>query len=197
MNIFSISMLIPGLVMISGLMIITSLAMFAFPKQLRGNRIPSPHQSIDPHKQESKVEEEDVKPQLKGKNGASYLSQSVFNFNLVSFSYRIDFPKTIKRHLKNDILMFRTASSVLHLLPIAGLYTFMPKYLESQFHLPAHDANLITGIGGILVMGIGIVVSAFALLKFSPTARSVAAWIAFTALVYSLGMIYLLRNVIS
>lgn len=83
--------------------------------------------------------------------------------------------------------MFRTASSVLHLLPIAGLYTFLPKYLESQFHLPAHDANLITGLGGILVMGIGIVVSGFVLLKFSPTARSVAAWIAFTALMYSLG----------
>lgn len=83
--------------------------------------------------------------------------------------------------------MFRTASSVLHLLPIAGLYTFLPKYLESQFHLPAHDANLITGLGGILVMGIGIVVSGFVLLKFRPTARSVAAWIAFTALMYSLG----------
>lgn len=76
-----------------------------------------------------------------------------------------DFPKTIKRHLKNDILMFRTASSVLHLLPIAGLYTFLPKYLESQFHLPAHDANLITGMGGILVMGIGIVASAVILFK--------------------------------
>lgn len=99
----------------------------------------------------------------------------------------IDFPKTIKRHLKNDILMFRTASSVLHLLPIAGLYTFLPKYLESQFHLPAHDANLITGLGGILVMGVGIIVSGFVLLKFRPTARSVAAWIAFTALMYSLG----------
>lgn len=83
--------------------------------------------------------------------------------------------------------MFRTASSVLHLLPIAGLYTFLPKYLESQFHLPAHDANLISGIGGILVMGIGIVISGVVLLKFSPTARSVAAWIAFTAIVYSLG----------
>lgn len=83
--------------------------------------------------------------------------------------------------------MFRTASSVLHLLPIAGLYTFLPKYLESQFNLPAHDANLISGLGGILVMGIGIVISGVVLLKFSPTARSVAAWIAFTALIYSLG----------
>lgn len=118
------------------------------------------------------------------------MGQSVTNCcGCICFAFfSTDFPKTIRRHLKNDILMFRTASSVLHLLPIAGLYTFLPKYLESQFHLPAHDANLITGLGGILVMGIGIVVSGFVLLKFSPTARSVAAWIAFTALMYSLGM---------
>lgn len=54
--------------MISILMIITSLAMFAFPKQLRGNRIPSPHQAIDSHKKSPPpIEEEDAKPQLKGK----------------------------------------------------------------------------------------------------------------------------------
>lgn len=56
-----------------------------------------------------------------------------------------DFPSAVKRLLKNDILMFRTASSVLHILPIAGLYTFLPKYLESQFRLPAHHANMISG----------------------------------------------------
>ncbi len=56
-----------------------------------------------------------------------------------------DFPKTIKRLLKNNILMFRTASSVLHILPIAGLYTFLPKFLESQFRFPAHTANMATG----------------------------------------------------
>lgn len=83
--------------------------------------------------------------------------------------------------------MFRTASSVLHLLPVAGLYTFLPKYLESQFRLPAHDANLITGLGGILVMGVGIIISGVVILKFNPTARSVAAWIAFAAIVYSAG----------
>lgn len=56
-----------------------------------------------------------------------------------------DFPRTLRRQLGNDILMFRTASCVLHLLPVAGLYTFLPKYLESQFRLPTHDANLISG----------------------------------------------------
>lgn len=148
--------------MISSLMIITAMAMFTFPKNLKGNRIPPPikMREIEAQKKLEKQDEES-KPKLK------------------------DFPKTIKRQLSNDILMFRTASSVLHLLPVAGLYTFLPKYLESQFRLPAHDANLISGIGGILVMGIGIVISGVVILKFSPTARSVAAWIAFTAVVYS------------
>lgn len=148
-------------------MFLTSIAMFTFPKNLRGNRIPPPAKmrAIEAQKKIEKQEEE-YKPRLR------------------------DFPKTIKRQLSNDILMFRTASSVLHLLPVAGLYTFLPKYLESQFRLPAHDANLISGIGGILVMGVGIVISGVVILKFNPTARSVAAYIAFTAIVYAFGKFF-------
>lgn len=106
----------------------TSLAMFLFPKHLRGNRIPPPAKlrAIEEKKKLEKKQLEE-RPQLK------------------------DFPKTIRRQLRNDILMFRTASSVLHLLPVAGLYTFLPKYLETQFRLAAHDAALISGINGILV----------------------------------------------
>ncbi|KAL7306068.1 hypothetical protein TKK_0001527 [Trichogramma kaykai] len=100
----------------------------------------------------------------------------------------VDFPKAVKRLLKNDILMFRTASSVLHILPIAGLYTFLPKYLESQFRLAAHSANLISGVGGILVMGLGIILSGVFILKMKPNARFVAGWIASTALAYAVGM---------
>ncbi|CAB0028095.1 unnamed protein product [Trichogramma brassicae] len=53
----------------------------------------------------------------------------------------------------------RSMGSVLHILPIAGLYTFPAEYLESQFRLAAHSANLISGVGGILVMGLGIILS--------------------------------------
>ncbi|XP_056647133.1 solute carrier organic anion transporter family member 74D isoform X2 [Diorhabda sublineata] len=99
-----------------------------------------------------------------------------------------DFPKTVKRLLKNDILMYRTASSVLHILPIAGLYTFLPKYLETQFRLPTPSANMISGVGGILVMGLGIIISGVFILRMKPNARFVAAWIASTAVLYALGM---------
>ncbi|XP_069156183.1 solute carrier organic anion transporter family member 74D-like [Procambarus clarkii] len=103
-----------------------------------------------------------------------------------------DFLKTVWRLLKNKILIFRTASSVLHILPIAGLYTFLPKYLESQFRLPVHSAALVSGIGGILVMGVGIFASGVFIRKANPTARTVAGWIALTALIYSIGMVILM-----
>ena len=51
----------------------------------------------------------------------------------------------MKHLLQNDVLMCRTASNVLHVLPIAGLYTFLPKYLESQFRLTAYVANMVAG----------------------------------------------------
>ncbi|CAH0562422.1 unnamed protein product [Brassicogethes aeneus] len=142
-----------GLVLIGGLLMLASLAMFAFPKRLSSAK-PTPriHQTSRKH------------PSIR------------------------DFPKTVKRLLRNDILMFRTASSVLHILPIAGLYTFLPKYLESQFRLPTPKANMISGVGGILVMGLGIIISGVFILRVKPNARFVAAWIAFTAVVYAIGM---------
>ncbi|XP_012219777.1 solute carrier organic anion transporter family member 74D [Linepithema humile] len=140
-----------GLVLISAMLMMVSIGMFAFPTRLPKSRTP-------PRRADAK------KPSLR------------------------DFPNAVKRLLKNDILMFRTASSVLHILPIAGLYTFLPKYLESQFRLPAHHANMISGVGGILVMGLGIIISGVFILRAKPNARFVAAWIAFTAVIYAIGM---------
>lgn len=103
-----------------------------------------------------------------------------------------DFPAAMRRLLRNDILLYRTASSVLHILPIAGLYTFLPKYLESQFQLSATKANMISGMAGILVMGAGIFASGTFMRTFKPNARFVAKWIAASALAYSIGMFILM-----
>lgn len=57
-----------GLVLISSLMALTSLAMFSFPKHLKGNRIPPPMKlrAIEAQKKQNKQEEEPKTPQLKG-----------------------------------------------------------------------------------------------------------------------------------
>lgn len=48
--------------------------------------------------------------------------------------------------------------------------------------------DFCTGVGGILVMGLGIIISGVFILRAKPNARFVAAWIAFTAVVYAIGM---------
>ena len=102
------------------------------------------------------------------------------------------FSVALKRLLKNDILLCRTASSVLHILPISGLYTFLPKYLESQFQLTASEANAIAGLAGILVMGFGVFFSGIFMRKYKPSAKYVARWLAFAALAYVVGMTLLM-----
>lgn len=56
-----------GLMLISSLMIMASLAMFTFPKNLKGNRIPAPMKmrAIEEAKKLEK-RDEDAKPRLKG-----------------------------------------------------------------------------------------------------------------------------------
>ncbi|XP_013783261.1 solute carrier organic anion transporter family member 3A1-like [Limulus polyphemus] len=102
------------------------------------------------------------------------------------------FSQAMRRLLRNDILLCRTASSVLHILPIAGHYTFLPKYLESQFQVNPAKANMISGIAGILVMGVGIFTSGTLMRKFKPGARVVACWIALATFAYSIGMVLLM-----
>lgn len=55
------------------------------------------------------------------------------------------FFRTIKRLLKNRILLCRIASTIFHTLPVSGLYTFLPKYLEYQFRITASDASFVSG----------------------------------------------------
>lgn len=45
----------------------------------------------------------------------------------------------------------------------------------------------LVGVGGILVMGLGIILSGVFILRVKPNARFVAGWIALTAVLYALG----------
>ena len=168
-----------GLLFVSTSMFFASLVMFTFPKNLRNKTTqvnPAPATKL-----------EDLSKIDKSLSGSNKMIEDVFE----SESKLADFIATIKRQLKNDILMFRTASAVLHLLPITGLYVFLPKYLENQFQMATHNANFISGTFGILMMGIGIVITGIISVKFSLSARKVSLWIAFTALSTAAGMIVL------
>ncbi|XP_025413208.1 solute carrier organic anion transporter family member 3A1-like [Sipha flava] len=175
-----------GLVGISATLLLASVPMFAFPKRLRSPASPSAaakkHQLANGRTGAADAPPTPSPPTAYG-NGVDAAAAAPTKAPRLN-----GFPTAVKRLLKNEMLMYRTASSVFHLLPLAGIYTFLPKYFESQFHFPTHTANMVTGIYGIMVMGIGIIISGIFILKKNPNARAVAAWIAFTALAYAIGM---------
>ncbi|XP_046638836.1 solute carrier organic anion transporter family member 74D-like isoform X2 [Daphnia pulicaria] len=167
-----------GMIFVASTILLASLSMFAFPRRLPRKGRQAAHRPKQTNGKMLSTEaktEQTVASAMRNKNPSLK-----------------DFPKAIRRLLKNDILLFRTASSVLHILPVAGLYTFLPKYLESQFRMAAHTANMISGIGGIGVMGIGIFFSGVFIRLKKPSPKFVAAWIALTALLYAIGMALLM-----
>lgn len=163
--------------------------MMAFPKKL-----PRPDPSSYCHKlqQQQIILQDDLEKKTEVSNGSPASLTSMTSKRKQHRPSLRDFPSAVARLVKNRILLYRTASSVLHILPIAGLYTFLPKYLESQFQLTAAEANMISGIAGILVMGAGIFASGIFMRKFKPSSRFVAAWIAIAALLYAAGMVVLM-----
>ncbi|EEC20306.1 solute carrier organic anion transporter, putative, partial [Ixodes scapularis] len=170
-----------GVFIVGAALIVTALPMMAFPRNLPQRRSLAQLRALRPGSDQHRNGMVCLKHQ-------QALQQKLY----IAPSSLSDFPSAIRRLLKNEILLYRTASSVLHILPIAGLYTFLPKYLESQFRLTETKANMITGFAGILVMGVGIFASGTFMRKYKPNARFVAKWIAFCALAYSIGMVILM-----
>jgi len=154
-----------GLVGISVTLLLASVPMFAFPERLRGPPAPS-SAAVAAHKKQplangtASAAADPPPPQPPQLLSAPPLLSALsppppppYNGVGTATVHKPpkapklkDFPTAVKRLLRNDILMYRTASSVLHLLPLAGIYTFLPKYFESQFHFPTHTANMVTGM---------------------------------------------------
>ncbi|XP_025419065.1 solute carrier organic anion transporter family member 5A1-like isoform X2 [Sipha flava] len=87
-----------------------------------------------------------------------------------------DFVTSIKRILTNRILLFGSASNSFFVLGLIGYWTFMPKYMETQFRQTAAKSNFASGAIGILSSGLGVITSGMIISKFKPPPRSLALW---------------------
>lgn len=94
-------------------------------------------------------------------------------FNIV---FCADFKTSMKRILTNKILIFNSASNSFFVLGLIGYWTFMPKYMETQFRQTAAYSNFASGAIGILSSGLGIVTSGVIISKFKPSPRALALW---------------------
>uniref|UniRef100_A0A6G1SGZ5 Solute carrier organic anion transporter family member n=1 Tax=Aceria tosichella TaxID=561515 RepID=A0A6G1SGZ5_9ACAR len=104
-----------------------------------------------------------------------------------------DLSSSLSRLIQNRLLVLRMLSGVLHILPIAGFYTFLPKYLIEQFRITSSSASVISGLAGILFVGFGAFIGGTIIRVFNVNSRMMTRWIAASALLYSIGMIILMN----
>lgn len=104
-----------------------------------------------------------------------------------------DLSSSLSRLIQNRLLLLRMLSGVLHILPIAGFYTFLPKYLIEQFRITSSSASVISGLAGILFVGFGAFIGGTVIRVFNVNSRMMTRWIAASALLYSIGMIILMN----
>lgn len=100
---------------------------------------------------------------------------------------------SLSRLIKNKLLLLRMISGILHILPIAGFYTFLPKYLSEQFRIAASSASAISGLAGILFVGFGAFFGGTIIRLFNVNSKQMARWIACSSLLYVVGMLVLMN----
>ncbi|XP_059481796.1 solute carrier organic anion transporter family member 74D-like isoform X2 [Neocloeon triangulifer] len=103
-----------------------------------------------------------------------------------------DFKAAILRLMKNKVLFCNNMSSVFFAFGLIGQWSFMPKYMETQFHQSASTASFISGSVGLLCTGAGVLVSALTIYKFKPNARILACWNVITEFVDFFGFIVII-----
>ncbi|XP_066909698.1 solute carrier organic anion transporter family member 74D isoform X3 [Halyomorpha halys] len=87
-----------------------------------------------------------------------------------------DFKLMMKRLVKNKVLMYNTVSATLYMFGMMGYWTFMPKYLETQFQQSASQASFITGAVGLICTALGVLTSGLVITHFKPSPQSLALW---------------------
>lgn len=100
---------------------------------------------------------------------------------------------SLSRLIKNKLLLLRMLSGILHILPIAGFYTFLPKYLTEQFRIAPSSASAISGLAGILFVGFGAFLGGTLIRLFNVNSKQMARWIAISSLLYVVGMLVLMN----
>lgn len=80
---------------------------------------------------------------------------------------------TLKKLLKNKLVILLTVSSMFHVLAFGPFWIFTPKYIEIQFKQSAEAANMVVGSMGIVSLALGIMFSGAAMTYFKPKAVTV------------------------
>lgn len=150
-----------GFLLCAVAMLLVIFPMFAFPKKL-----PPRHKKNRGKKKsvEDMTSDDDV---MKAKSQA--VSSSM------GFGKDIkDLPKAAVRILSNVTFLFVSLSYTAECAIVTAFITFIPKFIESQFGVPASSASIYTGLIIVPSAGVGIVLGGYIIKKLKLGARESA-----------------------
>ncbi|XP_039297752.1 solute carrier organic anion transporter family member 74D isoform X2 [Nilaparvata lugens] len=98
-----------------------------------------------------------------------------------------DLFKNIRRILKNKLFVLNVIASLCYMFGMMGYWAYLPKYMETQFHVSASKANIVSGAVGLVFSGIGLLASGAAITFFKPRARFLAGWNTFVEIIDAIG----------
>ncbi|XP_029611663.1 solute carrier organic anion transporter family member 5A1-like [Salmo trutta] len=85
-----------------------------------------------------------------------------------------DLPKAAIRILSNTTFLFVSLSYTAECAIVTAFITFIPKFIESQFGIPASNASIYTGVIIVPSAGVGIVLGGYIIKKLKLGARESA-----------------------
>ncbi|XP_067107424.1 solute carrier organic anion transporter family member 5A1 [Osmerus mordax] len=155
-----------GFLLCSVAMLLVIIPMFAFPKKL-----PPRHKKKKKRKKICSAEDvssdDDV---MKEKNSQAQNVPSAMGFG----KDIKDLPKAAVRILSNTTFLFVSLSYTAECAIVTAFITFIPKFIESQFGIPASKASIYTGVIIVPSAGVGIVLGGYIIKKLKLGARESA-----------------------
>nr|CAD7261265.1 unnamed protein product [Timema shepardi] len=100
------------------------------------------------------------------------------------------FLPSLKRLLKNQMLMYNIWSGIFFIIASSGHMTFFTKYSETQYHMSASGASMISGSTRIFAMVVGFMLSGYLMGKYKPKPRVILGYNVF------LGVLSISNNIV-
>ncbi|GLD54798.1 solute carrier organic anion transporter family member 5A1 [Lates japonicus] len=155
-----------GFLLCAVAMLLVIFPMFAFPKKL-----PPRHKKRKKKKMGSPGDvssDDDVMKEKSGSKGQNVSSSMGFGKDIK------DLPKAALRILSNMTFLFVSLSYTAECAIVTAFITFIPKFIESQFGIPASNASIYTGLIIVPSAGVGIVLGRYIIKKLKLGARESA-----------------------
>ncbi|KAA8580796.1 hypothetical protein FQN60_013754 [Etheostoma spectabile] len=155
-----------GFLLCAVAMLLVIFPMFAFPKKLPPRHKKRKRKKIgSPCNQSS---DDDVMKEKSSSKDQNVTSSMGFGKDIK------ELPKAALRILSNMTFLFVSLSYTAECAIVTAFITFIPKFIESQFGIPASNASIYTGVIIVPSAGVGIVLGGYIIKKLKLGARESA-----------------------